>query len=125
MSTSKSKTKTTRKRKSKYHVGRIPVSQIEFIRSLATDDLKEIQTIVKSQFGNLLKTERIAKYREGLTPLNNTSNQEFTVTINHKNGKKYSLREFFHSRMQDSFDENMAYVMDNIYRQLTSDDYKG
>lgn len=114
------KRKATRKRKTKYHVGRLPISQIEFIRNLATDDLNEIQTTFKNEFGKLLKTERIAKYREGLVS-SSSNNQEFTVTINHRNGKKYSLREFFTNKMQDSFDKNMTYVMDNIYRQLTDD----
>jgi len=114
------KRKATRKRKTKYHVGRLPISQIEFIRGLATDDLNEIQTTFKNEFGKLLKTERIAKYREGLVS-SSSNNQEFTVTINHRNGKKYSLREFFTNKMQDSFDKNMTYVMDNIYRQLTDD----
>jgi len=114
------KRKATRKRKTKYHVGRLPISQIEFIRGLATDDLNEIQTTFKNEFGKLLKTERIAKYREGLSSLP-SNNQEFTVTINHRNGKKYSLREFFHNKMQDSYDENVTYVMDNVFRQLTND----
>lgn len=117
---SKVKRKATRKRKTKYHVGRLPISQIEFIRSLATDDLNEIQTTFKNEFGKLLKTERIAKYREGLAPLSNDN--EFTVTINHRNGKKYSLREFFHNKMANSYDENVTYVMDNVFRQLTNED---
>jgi len=111
---SKTKRKTTRKRKTKYHVGRIPVSQIEFIRSQATDNLNEIQQTFHKKFGKLLKTETISKYRSGVK----TSNKkEFTVHLN-QNGKEYSLNEFFTMRMQNSFDENITYVMDNIYRQL-------
>lgn len=111
---STTKRKTTRKRRTKYHVGRIPVSQIEFIRNLRTDDVNEIQATFKKEFGKLLKTETIAKYRSGV---NASSNREFTVTIN-KDGKEYSLNEFFNMKMQDSFDENMTYVIDNVYRQL-------
>jgi len=108
------KRKTTRKRKTKYHVGRIPVSQIEFIRNLKTDDVNEIQATFKKEFGKLLKTVTIAKYRSGV---NTSNNKEFTVTIN-KDGRNYSLNEFFTMKMQDSFDENMTYVIDNVYRQL-------
>lgn len=111
---STTKRKTARKRKAKYHVGRIPVSQIEFIRNLRTDDVNEIQATFKKEFGKLLKTETIAKYRSGV---NASSNREFTVTIN-KDGKEYSLNEFFTMKMQNSFDENMTYVIDNVYRQL-------
>ena len=108
------KRKMIRKKETTYHVGRIPVSQIEFIRNLKTDDVNEIQATFKKEFGKLLKTETIAKYRSGVNTLNN---REFNVTIN-KDGKNYSLNEFFTMKMQDSFDENMTYVMDNVYRQL-------
>lgn len=114
------KRKATRKRKTKYHVGRLPISQIEFIRNLATDDLNEIQTTFKNEFGKLLKTERIAKYREGLSSLP-SNNQEFTVTINHRSGKNYSLREYLHYKMANSYDENITHVMDNVFRQLTDE----
>lgn len=108
------KRKTTRKVKTKYHVGRIPVHQIEFIRSQSTDNLKEIQSTFNKKFGKLLKTETISKYRLGVK----TSNKkEFSVNIT-KDGKKYSLDEFFTMRMQHSFDENLTYIMDNIFRQL-------
>ena len=52
---STTKRKTTRKRKSKYHVGRIPVSQIEFIRNLTTDDVNEIQATFKKEFGKFFE----------------------------------------------------------------------
>ena len=111
---STNKRKMTRKKETTYHVGRIPVSQIEFIRNLRTDDINEIQATVKKEFGKLLKTGTIAKYRSGV---NTSNNREFTVTIK-KDGKNYPLDEFFTMRMQNSFDDNMSYVMDNVYRQL-------
>lgn len=89
---------STKTKKTKYYNGRLSYEKINFIQSLNTTNLKEIQRAFKKEYGDLIRESTIERnLNKRITKVNHVEKRDFTkfpkITVEF-DGEYYTMKEF-------------------------------